>query len=87
MYDATAGLQLLFAERLAVSALVHGGIVFVSAHQNAIQGAEVLCVAVVSAGLNGAFDALIGVGVHFRSLLIFELGIIMTCQSKNMRRF
>lgn len=61
----------LLTERLAVSALIHSRICLVGAYQNAVQGAEVLGIAVVSAGLDGALDALIGIGIHYRSLLIF----------------
>jgi hypothetical protein len=51
-------------EGLAVGALVHGRIGFVGAYQDAVQGAVVLGVAVISTGLNGAFDALIGMMIH-----------------------
>ena len=78
---------LLLAEGLAVGALIHCRVAFVSAHQDAVQGAEVLSVAVICAGLNGAFDALVCIGVHIRSLLIFEIAVIMACKCKNMRRF
>ena len=57
-----SGLSL--AEGLAVGALVHGGVGFVGAHQDPVQGAVVLGVAVICAGLNGAFDALVGMMVH-----------------------
>jgi len=34
------------------------------AHQNSVQRAVILAVAVVSAGLNGALDALVGMAIH-----------------------
>ena len=39
------------------------------AHHDLVQGTIVFGVAVVSAGLNGAFDALIGMTIHIRFLL------------------
>ena len=60
---------LLSAERHTVGALVHGGVSLVGAHQNPVQGAVVLAVAVVGAGLNGAFDALVCMAVHVEFLL------------------
>ena len=33
-------------------------------HQDAVQGAVVLGVAVVGTGLNGTFDALVGMAIH-----------------------
>ena len=77
---AANGLSL--AEGLAVGALVHGGIGFVSAYQNAIQAAVVLVVAVVSAGLNGAFNALVGVVVHGHFLLCFGFLLSMPQESQ-----
>jgi hypothetical protein len=55
---------LLLAERLAVGTLIHSGIGLMGTHQNPIQGAVVLAVAVVSALLNGAFDALVCMAIH-----------------------
>ena len=63
------GYKSLLAEGLAVGALILGGVGLVGAHQNPVQGAVVLGIAVVSAGLNGAFDALVGIGVHGQDLL------------------
>ena len=60
---------LALAEGLAVGALVLSGICFVGADQNAIQRAVVLAVAVISALLYGAFDALVGMAVHIHFLL------------------
>ena len=68
---------LLLAEGLAVSALVHGRILLVGAHQDLVQRAVVLSVAVVSAGLDGAFDTLVGIAVHCDILLFFEIGVSM----------
>ena len=61
--------SLFLTEGLAVSALVLGGVSLVGAHQNPVQGAVVLAVAVVGAGLNGAFDALVCMAVHVEFLL------------------
>ncbi len=61
---AAAKIALLFPERLAVRALIHGGVCFVGAHKDFVQRAVVCAVAVVCALANGAFDALIGVFVH-----------------------
>ena len=60
----------LLAEGLAVGALVHGGVNFVGAHQDAVQRAVVLVLAVVCALMDGAFDALIGVATHNLFLLL-----------------
>ena len=61
--------SLLFPEGLAVGALFHSGIHLVGAHHDLVQRAAVLAVAVVSALLDGAFDTLVGVGVHIDNLL------------------
>ena len=61
---AAASAGLLRPEGLAVGALVLGGVGLVGAHQNPVQGAVVLGVAVVSAGLDGAFNALVCMTVH-----------------------
>jgi len=55
---------LALTEGLAVGALILGGIGLVGTHQDSIQGAVILAVAVVSAGLNGAFDALVCIVIH-----------------------
>ena len=60
---------LLHSEGLAVSALVHGGVTLVGADQNTVQGAEVCVLAVVSALLNGAFNALVCLAIHSEFLL------------------
>ena len=62
-------LVLLFAEALAVSTLILGGVSLVGAHQNPVQRAVVLMVAVVGAGLDGTFDALVCIAVHIVFLL------------------
>ena len=67
-----AAWELFLPEGLAVGALIHGGIHLVGTHQNPIQGAVVLSVAVVSALLDSAFDALVCMTVHINSLLLFE---------------
>ena len=61
--------KLLLPEGLAVGALIHSRILLVSAHHDPIQGAVVFGIAVVSALLYGAFDALVGFAVHFDFLL------------------
>ena len=61
--------ELFLAEGLAVSALVHGGITFVSANQDTIQSAVVGAAAVICALLNGAFNALVSLTIHFEFLL------------------
>ena len=60
---------LALAEGLAVGALVLSGVGLMGAHQDAVQGAVVLAVAMVCAGLDGAFDALVGMAVHIHFLL------------------
>ena len=68
--------SLLCPEGLAVGALVLGGIMLVGAHQNPVQGAVVLGIAVVSAGLDGAFNALVGVTIHVLFLLLFGTALV-----------
>ena len=57
-------------EGLAVGALIHGGVHFVSTHQNSVQRAVVLVFAVMRALVHGAFDALIGMTIHSFFLLL-----------------
>ena len=57
------------AEGLAVGALILGGIRFMGAHQNPVQGTVVLLVTVVGAGLDGTLDALVCMFVHSNFLL------------------
>ena len=68
----------LLAEGLAVRALVHGGIHLVSADQDPVQRAVILAVAVISALLNGAFNALVGMVVHDALPPCFGFGDSMT---------
>lgn len=60
----TAFFPLFHPERLAVGALIHGGICLVGTYQDSIQRAVVLRVTVVGALGNGAFDALVGMTAH-----------------------
>ena len=86
--SAAAFMRLSLAEGLAVSALILSGVCFVGAHQNAVQRAVVLAVAVVSAGLNGAFDALVSITVHSSFLLLFDSGLVwLTACERNMEKF
>ena len=43
-------------------------------HHDAVQRAVVFGVAVMCAGLNGAFDALVSVAIHIHFLLYFGFG-------------
>ena len=56
--------SLLLAERLAVGALIHGGVSLVGTHQDLVQGAVVLTLAVVGALGDGTLDTLVGIAVH-----------------------
>ena len=62
-------LLLFLAERLAVSALIHGGVCFMSANQDSLQGAIVCTFTVMCALGNGTFDALVCIAVHSLFLL------------------
>ena len=62
-------LMLFLTEGHAVGALILSGVTLVGTHQNAIQRAEVCFVTVISALMNGALDALIGIAIHNRFLL------------------
>ena len=73
---------LLLAEGLAVGALIDSGVTFVGAHQDAVQGAVILGVAVVSALLDGAFDTLVCIAVHGLFLLLLDYGFIMCLRGK-----
>ena len=68
--------SLLLAEGLAVGALIHGGICLMGAHHDLVQRAVVLGVAVVSAGPDGAFDALVCVAVHVMFLLLLDSRLV-----------
>ena len=50
-------------------------------HQDAVQGAVVGAVAVVSALLHGALDALIGIFVHFDLPPSFEIRLSMRSET------
>ena len=69
---------LSLAEGLAVGALVHGGILLMGSYQNSVQGAVVLGVAVISAGLNGALNALVGMMVHLFSSFLLDAMVVWT---------
>ena len=56
----------LLAEGLAVGALVLSGVHLVGTHQNPVQRAVVLILAMVCALLNSTLDTLIGMTVHKR---------------------
>ena len=60
---------LFLPEGLAVGALVNGGICLMGTHQNLVQRAVVFGIAVIGAGLDGAFDALVCIAVHIHFLL------------------
>ena len=76
----------LLAEGFAVGALVHGGIGLVGAHQDAVQRAVVLVLAVVCTLLDGAFDALVGMTVlHGFFLLLLGFGFSMAPEKESMR--
>ena len=81
--NAAAAADLLSPEGLAVGALVLRGIGLVGAHQDAVQGAVVLGVAMVSAGLDGTLNALVGVTIHVLFLLLFGTAIVWP-ERKNM---
>ena len=68
---------LALAEGFAVGALVHGGVLLVRANQDAIQAAVVLGIAMVSALLHGAFNALVCMTIHRYFLLLLNYSPIM----------
>ena len=67
---------LLLAEGLAVGALILGRIGLMGTHQDPVQRAVVLAVAVVGAGLDGAFDTLVCMAVHKCYLLLIGTGLV-----------
>ena len=77
--------KLLFAERLAVSTLVHSRILLVGAHHNAVQRAVVFGVAVIGAGLDGAFDALVCMAIHNDILLFVWYSLSMNRLQKRIQ--
>jgi len=62
---------LLLTEGLAVGALIHGGVHFVSTYQDTLQGAVVSILAVICALGDSALDALIRMAAH-NDFLLFE---------------
>ena len=54
-------------------------------HQDSVQRAVVLTVAVVGAGLNGAFNALVCMAVHGHFLLFVWYGISMAHRQETKR--
>ena len=73
-------------EGLAVGALILGGVAFMGTHQNPVQGAVVLGIAVVSAGLDGAFNALVGMTVHRKSSFLFDTALVWTKPGNPFRK-
>ena len=73
---AAAARSLLLTEGLAVGALILGRICLVGTHQNPVQRTVVLVLAVVSAGLDGAFNALVCMTVHNLFLLLFGTALV-----------
>ena len=67
--EAAARKSLSLAEGLTVGALVLGGVSFMGAHQNPVQRAVVLTVAMVCAGLNSTLDTLVCIVIHYEILL------------------
>ena len=61
---------LFLAEGHAVSALIHSGISFMGAHQDALQRAVICFVTMMCALMNGAFDALVSIAIHGSFLLL-----------------
>ena len=56
--------NLLSPEGHTVGTLVHGGVALMGAYMDLVQGAVVLSVAVIGAGDDGAFNALVGAFIH-----------------------
>ena len=69
--------NLLLAERLAVGALVHSRVGFVGTDHDPVQGAVILGVAVISALLDGAFNALVGMAVHRISSFVLGSPVVL----------
>ena len=67
---------LFLPEGLAVGALVHGRVCLMGTHQNLVQRAVIFTVAVVGAGLDGAFDALVCMTIHIHFLLLFGTPLV-----------
>ena len=80
--------SLLLTEGLAVGALILRGIAFMGAHQNAVQRAVVLAVAVVCTLLNGAFDTLVCIVIHNSFLLLLDSALVWLSKHKrNIAKF
>ena len=65
---------LLGSEGVAIGAGGNGGVLFVSADHDLIQGAVVLVLTMVGTLLDGAFDALVGMTVHRKASFEFGFG-------------
>ena len=79
--------HLLFAEGLAVGTLIFGGIHLMGTHLDLVQRAVIRGIAVVSALLNGACDALVCIAVHCRFLLFSEYAVSMCHQRSSIHIF
>jgi len=77
--------SLLLAEGLAVGALVLGGVHLMGAHQDPVQRAVVLVLAMVSALLNSAFDAFVGMTIHRKASFDFGFGASMSKSGKSIQ--
>ena len=55
-------------------------------HQDPVQRAVVLAVAVISTGLDGAFDTLVGMAIHKNASFCFGFGNSMAQEKEFMRR-
>ena len=82
---AAAPLVLLCPEGLTVGALILSGIGLMGTHQDPVQGAVVLGVAVIGAGLDGAFNALVGMAVHNESSFLFGTALLFPESKKGLR--
>ena len=78
--------DLLCPEGLAVGALVLGGVGFMGAHQDPVQRAVILGVAVIGAGLYSTFDTLVCMTIHNENLLLFGTALVWTLSKKEFRK-
>jgi len=74
-------------EAHAVGALIHAGVCLVGAHKDPLQRAVVCLIAVMSALMNGAFDALVCVAIHNLFLLFLCDVVSMTKKKRSIRQF
>ena len=74
---AAAETKSALAERLTVGALIFSGICLVGTDHDSIQRTVVVGIAVIGTGLDGALDALIGIGIH--TVSSFILGSVIVC--------